>query len=176
MRSASASISTIRRAACMARYLTPSYWPKFIWSRWAAVGPAWIWFRLKPAPPPPPRPAWGPAAPRGPTRPRPRNWSHGRPCWRRLRNRCGIIRAREYLGLWNLGRLGAGGFAPSYLLAENGDEVDRIQHDRRIAAVMGGLGQDFAGEGEQNARRLDHQQGRHMLLRRACHVEQPGIF
>src|SRR5215470_11308145 len=57
-----------------------------------------------------------------------------------------------------------GGALLRLLLAVQRGEVDRVDHQRREAAVARRVGEDRAREREQMPRRLDHQQRLRLLL------------
>src|SRR6267378_4346392 len=54
---------------------------------------------------------------------------------------------------------------PFHVLAIQADEVDRVQHQGREAAVTDGAGDDLAREREQQPRALDHDERVQVFLR-----------
>ncbi|EGE58234.1 hypothetical protein RHECNPAF_3340030 [Rhizobium etli CNPAF512] len=60
-------------------------------------------------------------------------------------------------------------------LGEHLREVDRIDHQRREAAVAGHVGDDLTGEGEEHARALDEENRQHVLLRETGNAEDAAI-
>src|SRR5471032_589317 len=64
---------------------------------------------------------------------------------------------------------------PLYILAVETNEVDRIEHQWREAAVTDGRGNNLAREWEQQARALDHDQRMQVFLRYIDDPEYPGI-
>ncbi len=77
----------------------------------------------------------------------------------------------------------AGGTRPAGLLALlrlqlrhiGRGEIDRIEEQRREAGVRHRLGDDLAREGEEQARRLDEQEGLERFFRQVAKAEQPGV-
>ena len=80
---------------------------------------------------------------------------------------------RKYLpGSCRLGRR-AGGLLRHALLIER-DEIDRIEHQRREAAVAHRRRDDLAGERKQQPRAFDQHQRLHLLLRHVLDPEHAG--
>src|SRR5690606_372899 len=63
----------------------------------------------------------------------------------------------------------------SHALGKHLGKVDRVDHQRREAAIAGGVGDDLAGEGEEQARALDEEDRQHMFLRKAGDAEDAAI-
>src|ERR1700736_7027918 len=61
-----------------------------------------------------------------------------------------------------------------FLLVEP-DEIDGIDHQRRVSAVAHRSRNDLACEGEQQSRAFDHYQGVHVFLRDILDAENAGI-
>ena len=87
---------------------------------------------------------------------------------RRPSNTCRRIRAAGQLGGT------AGGALLRHALLIERDEIDRIEQQRREAAVAHRRGDDLAGEREQQPRALDHHQRRNVLLRYVLDAEHAG--
>ena len=54
-------------------------------------------------------------------------------------------------------------------------EIDRVDHQRRKAAVAAGVGDDLPGEGEEQPRALDHGDRPERLGRKVGKAENAGI-
>ena len=54
-------------------------------------------------------------------------------------------------------------------------EIDRVEQQRREAGVLDRVGDDLAGEREQQARRLDQQERRQRFFREVAQSEQAGV-
>ncbi len=66
-----------------------------------------------------------------------------------------------------------GGLGLELLLIEPA-EVDRVEQQRREAAIAHGVGKDAAGEGEQQTRRLGIEERRNLLVGNVADAEQAG--
>ena len=67
------------------------------------------------------------------------------------------------------------GAARGELLGVDPAKIDRIDHQRREAGIAHGVGDDAAGEGEQQARRFGIEEGVALLLGHVAHAHQAAI-
>ena len=79
--------------------------------------------------------------------------------------------AGEGLRLRGRGRLLAAG----HLLAVEGEEVDLLEVERRVAAVAGHVADDPADVREDEPRALDHQERVQLVLRHVLDEEETGV-
>src|SRR3546814_1949375 len=62
------------------------------------------------------------------------------------------------------------------LLREQAVEIDRFEQQRREAAILHGIGDDAACEGEEDARRFGEEEGLQLVVGDVADAEQAGIF
>src|SRR3546814_8732233 len=62
------------------------------------------------------------------------------------------------------------------LLREQAVKIDRFEQQRREAAILHGIGDDAACEGEEDARRFGEEEGLQLVVGDVADAEQAGIF